>query len=91
MATRLAAKNKGVTCVSKKKHPKRLHFSQNRPISILNAQTKTLGCIAPSAVSARSISKVEGKDSQLPVTDLVPEVQLPGQLKHFVPSISNLN
>jgi hypothetical protein len=81
---KVAIKNKGVSCVSKKKHGKRLHFSPNRPKCLSNELTElglsgttSVPSIAPTVVSARSTLKVEGKDSQLPVTDLAPEVQVP--------------
>ncbi len=77
--------------MSKKKHRKRLHFSNFRPNSqseAVEVPTVAVGSQspskAPSAESARSTSKVEGKDSQLPVTDLAPEVR-PGFVKLFGP------
>ncbi len=75
--------------MSKKKHRKRRNFPRNKPISISNELVRlglsiTVPCIALSGESARSISKVEGKDSQLPVTGSSPEVR-PGFVELFGP------
>lgn len=76
--------------MSKKKHRKRLHLSNFRSNSQSEAVEVPPPSIAPSAESARSISKVEGKDSQLPVTDSSPEVR-PGFVKLFGPLDSKKN
>jgi hypothetical protein len=74
--------------VSKKKHRKRLRFSPKQPICISDELVRLglsiVPCIAPSAESARSTSKVEGKDSQLPVTDPALEIR-PGFVQLFSP------
>ncbi len=83
--------------MSKKKHRKRLHLSNFRPNSKSEAVEVPREAVgsqspskAPSAESARSTSKVEGKDSQLPVTDSLPEVR-PGFVKLFGPLDSKKN
>jgi hypothetical protein len=82
--------------VSKKKSRKRLHFRNFRPNIPLNDRTAVAPVsstlrdvvpqevLAPSEESARSTSKVEGKDSQLPVTDSALELR-PGFVRLFSP------
>ncbi len=84
--------------MSKKKHRKRLHFTNFRPNSKSEAVEVPSTAVgsqspskAPTAVSARSTLKVEGKDSQLPVTDYSPEARLAGHLRVFGPLDTKTN
>ena len=72
---KLASKNKGVISLSKKKRRCKLNPRQFQP-NRLSDELSRLGPDALSVESARSTSKLEGKDSQLPVAHSAPEVSL---------------